>query len=61
MSLATEYLGFKLRSPLVVGSGPLTDDLDTVRRLEDAGASAFVLRSLYEEQVNGEQMAAFFS
>jgi dihydroorotate dehydrogenase (fumarate) len=60
MSLATKYLGLPLASPLVVGSGPLTDDLDTVRRLEDAGASAFVLRSLYEEQVNGEQMAAFF-
>lgn len=61
MSLATTYLGLPLASPLVVGSGPLTDDLDTVRRLEDAGASAFVLRSLYEEQVNGEQMDAFFS
>jgi dihydroorotate dehydrogenase (fumarate) len=61
MSLATTYLGLRLESPLMVGSGPLTDDLDTVRRLEDAGASAFVLRSLYEEQVNGEQMAAFFS
>ena len=46
MSLATTYLGLQLTSPLVVGSGPLTDDLDTVRRLEDAGASAFVLRSL---------------
>jgi dihydroorotate dehydrogenase (fumarate) len=60
MSLATTYLGLRLKSPLVVGSGPLTDDLDTVRRLEDAGASAFVLRSLYEEQCNGEQMDAFF-
>jgi len=61
MSLATTYLGLQLTNPLVVGSGPLTDDLDTVRRLEDAGASAFVLRSLYEEQVNGEQMDAFFN
>jgi dihydroorotate dehydrogenase (fumarate) len=60
MSLGTTYLGLPLASPLVVGSGPLTDDLDTVRRLEDAGAAAFVMRSLYEEQVTGEQMDAFF-
>jgi dihydroorotate dehydrogenase (fumarate) len=60
MSLATTYLGLKLGSPLIVGSGPLSDDLDTVRRLEDAGAAAFVLRPLHEEQVTGEQMSAFF-
>jgi dihydroorotate dehydrogenase (fumarate) len=61
MSLATTYLGLRLPHPLVVGSGPLTDDLDTVRQLEDAGAAAFVLRPLYEEEIAGEQMAAFFS
>jgi dihydroorotate dehydrogenase (fumarate) len=60
MSLATTYLGLKLPNPLIVGSGPLTDDLGTVRRLEDAGASAFVLRTLYEEEITGEQMDAFF-
>jgi dihydroorotate dehydrogenase (fumarate) len=60
MSLATTYLGLKLPHPLIVGSGPLTDDLGTVRQLEDAGAAAFVLRPLYEEQVTGEQMSAFF-
>jgi dihydroorotate dehydrogenase (fumarate) len=60
MSLATTYLGLKLPHPLVVGSGPLTDDIGTVRELEDAGAAAFVLRPLYEEQVTGEQMSAFF-
>ena len=43
-----------------MGSGPLTDDLDTVRELEDAGAAAFVLRPLYEEEIAGEQMSAFF-
>ena len=61
MSLATTYLGLRLPHPLIVGSGPLTDDMATVRQLEDAGAAAFVLRPLYEEQVTGEQMAAFFS
>jgi dihydroorotate dehydrogenase (fumarate) len=60
MSLATTYLGLELRHPLIVGSGPLTDDLGTVRQLEDAGAAAFVLRTLYEEEVTGEQMDAFF-
>jgi dihydroorotate dehydrogenase (fumarate) len=43
----------------MVGSGPLTDDLAMVRRLEDAGAAAFVLRPLYEEQIVGEQLDAF--
>jgi dihydroorotate dehydrogenase (fumarate) len=54
-------MGLRLPHPLVVGSGPLTDDLGTVRKLEDAGAAAFVLRPLYEEEIAGEQMAAFFS
>jgi dihydroorotate dehydrogenase (fumarate) len=60
MSLATSYLGLRLPHPLIVGSGSLTDDLGTVRELEDAGAAAFVLRPLYEEEITGEQMSAFF-
>jgi dihydroorotate dehydrogenase (fumarate) len=60
-SLATTYLGLRLPHPLVVGSGSLTDDLGTVRALEDAGAAAFVLPPLYEEEIVGEQMAAFFN
>jgi dihydroorotate dehydrogenase (fumarate) len=60
MNLATTCMGIRLPHPLVVGSGPLTDDLDTVRELEDAGAAALVLRSLFEEEIAGEQMAAFF-
>jgi len=60
MSLATSYLGLRLPHPLIVGSGPLTDDVDSVRLLEDAGAAAFVLRPLYEEDVVGDQMSAFF-
>jgi dihydroorotate dehydrogenase (fumarate) len=61
MNLATTYMGIPLRSPLVVGSSPLTKDLDTVRRLEDEGAAALVLPSLYEEEITGEQMSDFFS
>jgi dihydroorotate dehydrogenase (fumarate) len=61
MNLGTTYLGIRLPHPLMVGSGPLTDDLDTVRKLEDEGASALVLRALYEEEIAGEQMAAFFA
>jgi dihydroorotate dehydrogenase (fumarate) len=59
MDLSTTYLGMRLPHPLVVGAGPLGDDLDTVRALEDAGASMIVLRSLYEEEITDEQMNAF--
>src|SRR5262249_13353332 len=58
MDLSTTYLGMRLRHPLIVGAGPLGDDLDTVRALEDAGASMLVLRSLYEEEITGEQIDA---
>jgi len=61
MNLATTYLGIRLPHPLIVGAGPLTDDPDTVRELEDNGAAALVLRSLYEEEITGEQMSAFFN
>jgi dihydroorotate dehydrogenase (fumarate) len=61
MNLATSYMGLSLKSPLIVGSSPLTEDLDTVKELEDAGAAALILPSLYEEQITGEQMADFFS
>jgi len=53
-------MGLSLKSPLIVGSSPLTGDLDTVRQLEDAGAAALILPSLYEEQITGEQMSDFF-
>jgi dihydroorotate dehydrogenase (fumarate) len=51
MDLSTTYLGFELPHPLMPGSSPLVDDLDTVRRLEDAGAAAIVMHSLFEEQL----------
>ncbi len=59
MNLGTTFLGLRLPHPLVVGAGPLGDDLDTARALEDAGAAMVVLRSLYEEEITGEQMDAF--
>src|SRR5262249_61298834 len=48
-------------NPLIVGAGPLGDDVDTAKALEDAGASLLVLRSLYEEEITGEQMDAFLN
>src|SRR6266511_2133350 len=51
MKLATTYLGFKLRTPLVPSASPLSEDLDNIRRMEDAGASAVVFHSLFEEQL----------
>jgi len=59
MDLSTTYLGFKLSHPLMPGASPLVDDLDTVRQLEDAGAAAIVMHSLFEEQISREQMATF--
>jgi dihydroorotate dehydrogenase (fumarate) len=51
MNLATTYMGFELPHPLVPGAGPFVDSLETVRRLEDAGAPMIVMHSLFEEQI----------
>jgi dihydroorotate dehydrogenase (fumarate) len=56
--LATTYLGLPLRSPLVASSGPLTARLDSLRALEQAGIAAVVLPSLFEEQVEYEDLEA---
>ncbi len=53
--LSTKYLGLNLKSPLVVSASPLSRDIDGIRRLEDAGASAVVLYSLFEEQLLQEE------
>ncbi len=55
MKLSTQYLGLELKSPLVASASPLSKSLDGIRRLEDAGASAIVMFSLFEEQINGDQ------
>jgi len=52
--LSTKYLGLKLRNPLVASAGPLTRELDNIRRLEDVGAGAIVFHSLFEEQIDLE-------
>jgi dihydroorotate dehydrogenase (fumarate) len=54
IDLSTQYLGLKLRNPLVVGGSPLCNDLSNLRQMEDAGAGAIVLRSLFEEEINSE-------
>jgi dihydroorotate dehydrogenase (fumarate) len=57
IDLATDYLGLSLQSPLVASSSPLTQDLASLKRLEDAGAAAVVLPSLFEEQIVAEEEA----
>jgi dihydroorotate dehydrogenase (fumarate) len=59
MKLATTYLGFKLRTPLVPSASPLSENLDNVKRLEDAGASAVVFHSLFEEQLRSLRPGEF--
>ncbi len=57
MNLTTTYLGLKLANPLVVGASPFCDAVHVARQLQDAGASAIVMRSLFEEQIDAEQRA----
>ena len=54
MNLTTRYLGLTLAHPFMPGASPLVDRLDSVLRLEDAGASAIVMHSLFEEQISRE-------
>jgi dihydroorotate dehydrogenase (fumarate) len=55
MDLATRYMGLALKSPLVASASPLNTDIGNLRRLEDAGAAAVVLPSLFEEQLEAEE------
>lgn len=57
MDLTTTYMGYKLRSPLVASASPLSETVEGIQRLEDAGAGAVVLFSLFEEQLRLEQLA----
>ena len=54
---STQYLGLKLNGPIVVSSTPISESIDNVRRMEDSGASAIVLHSLFEEQLALESKA----
>ncbi len=60
MDLSTTYMGLKLSNPLMPGASPMIDDLDVVKQLEDAGASAIVMHSLFEEQISGERLASIY-
>ena len=51
MNLTTTHVGLSLNSPFIVGASPLCDDIDLALRLQDAGASAMVMRSLFGEQI----------
>jgi dihydroorotate dehydrogenase (fumarate) len=56
MNLTTNYLGLELRSPLIPSAAaPLTENIDNLKRMEDAGAGAVVLHSLFEEQIRQER------
>ena len=55
MDLSTTYMGLKLRTPLVPAASPLSEDIDNVKRMEDAGAAAVVFHSLFEEQIRRER------
>ena len=57
MNMTTRYLGLSLAHPIVAAASPLTATLDGMRRLEDAGAAAIVMSSLYEEQIRAEDTA----
>lgn len=60
VDISTTYLGLELRSPLVIGAAaPLTEDITNIKRIEDAGASAVVLHSLFEEQLLEERHALY--
>ena len=54
MDLSTTYMGMKLRSPLVVAASPLSDDVNNIIKMEEAGAAAVVLYSIFEEQFSSE-------
>ena len=57
IDLSTNYLGLRLENPVVVSPSPLCQELDNIRRMEDAGAGAIVLHSLFEEQIEIETRA----
>lgn len=60
MNLTTTYMGLALEHPLVASAGPLSQSVDGIRELEDAGAAAVVMFSLFEEQIRAETIEAEF-
>ncbi len=58
VDLRTRYLGLELKHPIVASASPLTSSIDSLKRLEAAGVAAVVLPSLFEEQIDHDEMAA---
>lgn len=56
MSITTEYLGLKLKSPIIPSAGPLSHEIENIKLMEDAGAGAVVLYSLFEEQIEHDAL-----
>jgi dihydroorotate dehydrogenase (fumarate) len=59
-NLTTHYLGFGLKNPLVASSSPLCENIDNIRQMEDSGAAAVVLQSLFEEQIFAERTQSIY-
>ncbi|RMH14796.1 MAG: dihydroorotate dehydrogenase-like protein, partial [Planctomycetota bacterium] len=57
IDLSTNYLGLRLTNPIIAGASPMTNSVDSAKRLEDAGAGAIVMPSLFEEQIDAEALA----
>ena len=55
MDISTVYMGLTLKSPIIASASPLSETLDGMRRLEDAGAGAVVMFSLFEEQIRRDE------
>jgi dihydroorotate dehydrogenase (fumarate) len=59
MDLRTKYMGMELRSPLVVSASPLSEKIDNIKKMEDYGAGAVVIYSLFEEQIKLDQLELY--
>lgn len=59
MNITTNYLGLKLSSPIVPSAGPLSQDIGNIKSMEDSGAGAVVLFSIFEEQIEHEELEFF--
>jgi len=59
MDIKTNYLGIELKNPIIVGASNLVTDLNILKKLEDAGAGAIVYKSLFEEQIQLENLERY--
>lgn len=61
MTLSTNYIGFELPNPFIAGAGPLADTPEHAKEVEDAGAAAIVMHSLFEEQISADDVGTIIS